>query len=107
MRWLQVFARGGASAAVVSLALLAVAASLAGAPACAQEAPLKVPPASRAAAQLSFAPVVKRAAPAVVNVYVRSRVRTFVSPFADDPLFGRLFGDQFGRPSERIQSSLG
>ena len=42
----------------------------------------EVPP-SRAAAQYSFAPIVKRAAPAVVNVYVRARVPTFVSPFAD------------------------
>ena len=34
----------------------------------------RVVPPSREAAQYSFAPVVKRAAPAVVNVYVRSRV---------------------------------
>ena len=77
----------------------------------AKDAPLsaqqKAPPASRAAAQASFAPVVRKAAPAVVNVYVRARVQTFVSPFADDPIFGRLFGDRFGRPSERVQSSLG
>lgn len=62
---------------------------------------------SREAAQFSFAPIVKQAAPAVVNVYVRTRVQTFQSPFADDPLFGRLFGDRFGFPSERQQSSLG
>ncbi len=66
----------------------------------------KVPPPSREAAQFSFAPVVKKAAPAVVNVYVRSRVQAFQSPFADDPLFGRLF-ERLGRPSERVQSSLG
>ena len=46
----------------------------------------KEPPPSRPAAQYSFAPIVKKAAPAVVNVYVRARVPTFVSPFADDPL---------------------
>jgi S1-C subfamily serine protease len=62
----------------------------------------EVPP-SRAAAQYSFAPIVKKAAPAVVNVYVRARVSTFVSPFADDPLFRRFFGEQFGMPAERIQ----
>src|SRR5262245_43877245 len=61
------------------------------------------PPPSREAAQYSFAPIVKKAAPAVVNVYVRARVQTFVSPFADDPMFRRFFGE----PQERIQNSLG
>jgi Do/DeqQ family serine protease len=70
------------------------------------EAP-KTPPPSREAAQYSFAPIVRKAAPAVVNVYVRSRVQTFNSPFADDPWFRRFFGDQFGEPSERVMSSLG
>ena len=55
----------------------------------------------------SFAPVVKRAAPAVVNVYVRHRVEQMVSPFFNDPVFGRLFGERFGVPRERIQNSLG
>ena len=67
----------------------------------------KEPPPSREAAQFSFAPIVKKAAPAVVNVYVRARVPTFVSPFADDPLFRRFFGERFGMPQERIQNSLG
>ena len=55
----------------------------------------------------SFAPVVKRAAPAVINVYVSRKVKQVVSPFADDPFFSRLFGDNFGIPRERIQNSLG
>jgi Do/DeqQ family serine protease len=50
---------------------------------------------------------VKKAAPAVVNVYVRSRVRSFASPFANDPFFQQFFGRSFGLPRERIQSSLG
>jgi Do/DeqQ family serine protease len=58
-------------------------------------------------AQGSFSPIVKQAAPAVVNVYVRSRVQEFASPFANDPFFRQFFGDQFGRPSERQQNSLG
>src|SRR3972149_6758841 len=66
----------------------------------------EVPP-SREVAQYSFAPIVRKAAPAVVNVYVRRRVQTFTSPFANDPFFRQFFGEQFGRPSERIQSSLG
>jgi Do/DeqQ family serine protease len=67
----------------------------------------RVVPESRAAIKQSFAPVVKRAAPAVVNVYVRHRVQQMVSPFFDDPFFGRLFGERFGIPRERIQNSLG
>ena len=73
-------------------------------PAAAQRA--EVPP-TRETAYYSFAPVVKKAAPAVVNVYVRARVQTFVSPFADDPLFRRFFGESLGMPAERIQNSLG
>jgi Do/DeqQ family serine protease len=65
------------------------------------------PPPSQAAVQYSYAPIVKKAAPAVVNVYVRSRVRAFTSPFANDPFFKRFFGEGFGLPRERIQSSLG
>jgi Do/DeqQ family serine protease len=84
-------------AAMTGLALLA--------PAAAQQR--KEPPPSRAAAQYSFAPIVKKAAPAVVNVYVSARVSTFVSPFANDPLFRRFFGDSFGMPAERMQNSLG
>ena len=65
-------------------------------------------PRSREAIRQSFSPVVKRAAPAVVNVYVSSRVRTFASPFRNDPFFDFFFrGDRFGRPTERMQSSLG
>ncbi len=73
------------------------------------DAQRRVPPPSREAVQYSFSPIVKRAAPAVVNVYVSSRVRQSRSPFANDPFFGRFFGDDFdfGAPRERVQSSLG
>ncbi len=66
-------------------------------------------PPSRESLQYSYSPIVKKATPAVVNVYVRSRVRTSVSPFANDPFFQRFFGGRggFGLPQERIQSSLG
>jgi Do/DeqQ family serine protease len=74
-----------------------------GGPAAAQ----RMVPESAASMQQSFAPVVKRVAPAVVNVYVRHRVEQMVSPFFNDPFFGRLFGERFGIPRERIQNSLG
>jgi Do/DeqQ family serine protease len=66
-------------------------------------------PESREAIRLSFAPIVKQAAPAVVNVFSRRVVRTGASPFADDPFFRRFFGDRspFGLPQERVQNSLG
>ncbi len=70
------------------------------------QAQRKLPP-SKEIAQFSFSAIVKQAAPAVVNVYVRSRVQEFASPFANDPFFRQFFGDQFGRPSERQQNSLG
>ncbi len=93
----------------VSLTLLAMlAAALGLAPAAlAQIETQRVVPDSAGAMQQSFAPVVKRAAPAVINVYVSRKVKQVVSPFADDPFFSRLFGDNFGIPRERIQNSLG
>jgi Do/DeqQ family serine protease len=87
----------------IAAALAGVALVLLIAPAGAQRAV----PESAAAVKQSFAPVVKRVAPAVVNVYVRHRVEQMVSPFFDDPFFGRLFGERFGIPRERIQNSLG
>ena len=59
-------------------------------------------PSSQAEISLSFAPVVKRAAPAVVNIYTRTRmVRRF-----DDPVFEMLFGRRLG-PRSRDETSLG
>jgi Do/DeqQ family serine protease len=101
MAWLGV---GADRARLLGLAAAGVAAlALGGAPLSAQQR--EVPP-SREAARYSFAAIVKRTAPAVVNVYVRGQARTFVSPFADDPIFRRFFGE-FGMPQERVQSSLG
>lgn len=80
-------------------------------PAAAQE--VRVPPASRAEIQQSFAPVVKAVAPAVVNIYTSKTVtvRTRVNPLLEDPFFRQFFGDQFGLnqsvPRERVERSLG
>ena len=66
---------------------------------------LPATPASTAQVQLTFAPVVKRIAPAVVNVYARSIVQQQVNPFFNDPLFSQLFGSPEMR--QRVQQSLG
>jgi serine protease Do len=66
---------------------------------------LPAPPASMGQVQLTFAPVVKRIAPAVVNVYARSVVQQQVNPFFNDPLFSQLFGNPEMR--QRVQQSLG
>ena len=68
-------------------------------------------PVSREEITLSFAPIVRRTAPAVVNIYARKTVRRrAISPLFDDPMFKRFFGDDFpfgGGSRERIQNSLG
>ncbi|MBI3506288.1 MAG: Do family serine endopeptidase [Proteobacteria bacterium] len=64
-------------------------------------------PETREQVLLSFAPVVKRAAPAVVNVTTRRVQRAAPSPFANDPVFRRFFGDQFPGMGEKVQNSLG
>jgi len=53
--------------------------------------------------QLSFAPVVRRVAPAVVNVYA-ARVIENRNPFMNDPFFRQFFG---AVPREQVQRSLG
>jgi S1-C subfamily serine protease len=60
-------------------------------------------PFGRKEIQLSFAPLVKETAPAVVNVYASQQAR-LRSPFEGDPFFERFFGRQ-GPP--RSQSALG
>jgi Do/DeqQ family serine protease len=54
--------------------------------------------------RLSYAPVVQRAAPTVVNVYAAKTVAN-QNPFLDDPIFRRFFGQQGG--GEQVQRSLG
>lgn len=63
-------------------------------------------PVSQQQITLSFAPVVRETAPAVVNIYAKKVVAQRVSPFANDPFFRDFFGD-FGRSTPRVQNSLG
>ncbi len=66
-------------------------------------------PQDHAVIELTFAPVVKQVAPAVVNVYSAQQVAGR-SPF-DDPVLRELFGDQFGQAfpgsGDRVATSLG
>ena len=90
-------------AAFFAAVLLAVAGASAGA----QETR---PPNSRGELQLSFAPLVEKAAPAVVNIFTRKVQRARPSsPLFDDPFFRRFFGEGFGlgAPRERVHNSLG
>lgn len=66
-------------------------------------------PQSREQISMSFAPVAKQAAPAVVNIYAERVVRQRVSPLMNDPIFSQLFGDDFnfGVPRNRVEQSLG
>jgi Do/DeqQ family serine protease len=62
-------------------------------------------PASPADLRLSYAPIVQRVQPAVVNVYAAKMVQTR-NPLLDDPIFRRFFGGD-GQQPEQMQRSLG
>ncbi|HEV2628653.1 MAG TPA: DegQ family serine endoprotease [Pseudolabrys sp.] len=83
----------------LAVALVAVLAS----PAWAQERRV---PASQAELQLSYAPLVKKVAPAVVNVYAAKVVRTR-NPLFDDPIFRQFFGGNMPGGGTQIERSLG
>jgi Do/DeqQ family serine protease len=65
-------------------------------------------PESQSELLLSFAPVVKKARPAVVNVYASRTDKRPRNPLFDDPIFRRFFGDGgHGRPGGPTARSLG
>lgn len=82
---------------ILTLAILSLAA-----PIQAQQVPK-----TQAEITLSFSPVVKRTAPAVVNVFTRKTIQR-QTPFAGDPFFERFFREFGGLGSGRkMQNSLG
>jgi len=81
----------------LGLALLLAASALADPP--------RAVPSSMPQVQLTFAPIVKRVAPAVVNVYARTVVQAPTNPIFSDPMFAQLFGNPQMR--QRVQQSLG
>ena len=62
-------------------------------------------PEARSQVVLSYAPIVKRAQPSVVNVYASRIERRPSNPLFDDPVFRRFFGDQ--RRGGQTAQSLG
>ncbi len=69
-------------------------------------APKVVPP-HPSTVQYSYAPLIKRVAPAVVNIYTTRTVRNAGPLIFNDPFFQQFFGDRFGQPQEQKQQSLG
>jgi serine protease Do len=67
-------------------------------------------PADQGQVTLSFAPLVKKVAPSVVNIYTKRTVtRSYGSPFLDDPFFREFFGGNFGGGlrREQVEGALG
>src|SRR5215468_4931600 len=85
---------------VIAMAPLAAAAE--------ERIPERRVPSSANELRLSYAPIVRRAAPAVVNVYAAKTV-TVRNPLLDDPIFRRFFGmpGAPGGPGDQVQRSLG
>ncbi len=69
----------------------------------------RVVPSDRSEIMLSFAPVVRKAAPAVVNIYTTKIVERRLNPFAGDPFFEQFFRGMFppGVRARSIENSLG
>src|SRR5215510_2862450 len=63
-------------------------------------------PSSGAELRLSYAPIVQRVQPAVVNVYAAKTVQNR-NPLLDDPIFRRFFGVPGNQQPEQMQRSLG
>jgi Do/DeqQ family serine protease len=84
---------------LVTVLLLALAAT---APAISQDRRV---PSSPAELRLSYAPIVQRVQPAVVNVFATKVVQNR-NPLMDDPIFRRFFGVPGNQP-EQMQRALG
>ena len=74
-----------------------------------EQSPARRVPSSPSDLRLSYAPVVHRAAPAVVNVYAAKTVTVRGNPLFDDPIFRRFFGvpGAPGGSGDQVQRSLG
>jgi serine protease Do len=66
-------------------------------------------PTTRPQITMSFAPLVKQVAPAVVNIYAQRLVQQRLSPLFEDPVFRQFFGSGLpqGFSKQRLENSLG
>jgi Do/DeqQ family serine protease len=65
-------------------------------------------PTSQAGIQQSFAPVVRRTSPAVVNVYSSVNITRTNCPYANDPFWARMYcGGDVQTRNEKVDNSLG
>ena len=88
------------------IAFVFIGFALSGAPALAETSV----PKSQGQMQLSFAPVVKMTAPAVVNVYSKTlAAQDSQQGLFNDPFFRQFFGERgnFSRPRKQVENSLG
>jgi Do/DeqQ family serine protease len=92
---------------LATAALIVIAAAPLGAGA-QERTPERRVPSSANELRLSYAPIVRRAAPAVVNVYAAKTVAVR-NPLFDDPIFRRFFGGPGapGGSGDQVQRSLG
>jgi len=101
---------GGLALAFVIVALrpdlIRRSAGVAPAPA-AVSAPALPPPAQRGPARVTYAAAVKRAAPAVVNIYTARVVTYRIDPSPLGELFGNVFGNVLPQTRRLIERSLG
>lgn len=72
-----------------------------------QSTTASVSSASQTGAMLSLRSAAEAAGPAVVNIYTAQQTRSQRSPFSEDPLFRRFFGERFGQQRRESTSSLG
>jgi Do/DeqQ family serine protease len=63
-------------------------------------------PDSRAQMQLSFAPLVRKVAPAVVNIYAATIVGRAETPYSEDPMLSQLLRE-LQNEEPRVENSLG
>ena len=94
---------GGFAATAIREGLDTPARAAPAAPAAAVPAIASLPPVVDGTPLPSLAPMLERVTPAVVSVHTKQRVK-IRNPFADDPMFRRLFPNV---PQERINQSLG
>ena len=68
----------------------------------------KTVPEKKLDVQMSYAPLVKKTTPAVVNIYTQKLVVDRVSPFGGDAFFEQFFGDALPKQyRKRLEGSLG